>query len=203
VGSRIGALIRAAEDPKTQPLTNELWERFCWLYVFGSDGLGFDVDPPIRPHDGNAAYLHLRPDVSGGGARSQTWKLLRREEVVARISELKFRRDEQIRARSLGFVPHLDDAVQTLDELRRGVWRPESADGLDPRTIPQMARVAYLAANEMVSRVLGSVRQQHDVHRTSNPIVVQVVGPGGVEVAHELHDPLPRTVVEEDVLDYE
>ena len=203
MGSRIGALVKAAEDPQSQPLSNELWERFCWLYVYGSDGLGHDVDPPIRPHDGNAAYRHLRPNVSDGGTRSQTWKLLHRREVVERVVELKGRRDEQIKARSAGFVPHFDAAVQTLDEIRRGTWRPEDTDHLDPRTIPQMARVAYLAANEIVSRVLGSVSQQHEVHRTSNPIVVHVMGPGGMQCAHELPGSAEPPILEAEVLDCE
>jgi len=203
MGSRIGALVKANEDPKSQPLSNELWERFCWLYVFGSDGLDLDAEPPVRPHDGNSAYRQLRPDVSEGGARSQTWKLLRRPEVVGRIVELKSHRDEQIKARSPGFIPHFDSAVKTLDEIRRGVWRPEDTVDLDPRTIPQMARVAYLAANEIVSRVLGSVSQQHEVHRTSNPIVVHVMGPGGVQCAHELPGSRPAQILEAEVLDCE
>lgn len=204
MGNRIGALVKAAEDPKSQPLSNELWERFCWLYVYGSDGLGLDdVDAPIRPHDGNAAYRHLRPDVSDGGARSQAWKLLRRQEVIERIVELKSRRDEQIKSRSAGFVPYFDSAVQTLDEIRRGTWRPESTNDLDPRVIPQMARVAYLAANEIVSRVLGSVTQQHEIHRTSNPIVVHVMGPGGVAAVHELPGSRPAQILEAEVLDCE
>jgi hypothetical protein len=203
MGSRIGALVKAAEDPKSQPLSNELWERFCWLYVFGSDGLCLDADPPVRPHDGNSAYRQLRPDVSEGGARSQTWKLLRRPEVVGRIVELKGRRDEQIKSRSAGFVPYFDSAVQTLDEIRRGIWRPEDTVDLDPRTIPQMARVAYLAANEMVSRVLGSVTQQHEIHKTANPIVVHVMGPGGVPSVHELPGSADPPILEAEVLDCE
>jgi hypothetical protein len=203
MGRRVSALVKAAEDPSSQPLSNELWERFCWLYVFGSDGLGLEVDPPVLPHDGNSAYRHLRPDVTDGGARSQTWKLLRRPEVIDRIVELKSRRDDQIKARASGFVPHFDSAVQTLDQLRRGVWRPESRDDLDPRTIPQMARVAYLAANEMVSRVLGSVTQQHEIHRTSNPIEVHVMGPGGVPSVHELPGSAEPPILEAEVLDCE
>ena len=203
MGSRIGALVKAEEDPTVQPLSNELWERFCWLYVFGSDGLGLDASPPVNPHDGNAAYRHLRPDVSNGGARSQTWKVLRRREVIERIVELKNRRDAQIKARSRGFVPHFDSAVQTLDEIRRGTWRPEDTVDLDPRTIPQMARVAYLAANEIVNRVLGSVTQQHEIHKTSNPIVVHVMGPGGVPSVHELPGSAEPPILEAEVLDCE
>ena len=204
MGSRISALVKARDDPSSQPLSNELWERFCWLYVYGSDGLGLDdVDSPVEPHDGNAAYRYLRPDVSDGGTRSQAWKLLRRQEVVGRIVELKGRRDEQIKSRSAGFVPYFDSAVQTLDEIRRGIWRPEDTVNLDPRTIPQMARVAYLAANEIVNRVLGSVTQQHEIHRTSNPIVVHVMGPGGMKPVHELPGSRQPPVLEAEVFDYE
>ncbi len=157
------------------PLENELHERFVWVYVFGSDSLGLDTEPPVLPGNAAAAYRCVRPDVGESSVRSQASKLLRRGEVLDRIVELKEERDRQIKARAAGFVPLYERAIQTLDEIRRGIWRPESMEDLDARTIPQMARIAYLAATEITGRVLGSVTQQHEVTQKSTGFTAHVL----------------------------
>lgn len=178
---RLGEVAKAASVESQLPLENEIHERFVWVYVFGSQALELEMEPPVLPGNGSAAYRCVRPEVSESGVRSQASKLLRRPEVLDRIVTLKQERDRQIRARSPGFVPLFEDAVQTIDEIRRGAWRPESMTDVDPRTIPQMAQVAFKAATEIIGRVQGSVTQMHDVKRTQEAIVVHVLaaGPAG------------------------
>jgi hypothetical protein len=109
---------------------------------------------------------------------------LRRDEVLSRIKELRQTRDGQIKALAPSFVEFYTDAIRTIDEVRRGTWRPEDMDGLDPRTIPQLERNALLAAQEFVNRTLGSVTPQHKVDtRTQEAIVVHLLagGAAGIE----------------------
>jgi len=192
----LGQVAKAGSIETERPLENEIHERFVWVYVFGSEALELEIEPPVLPGNRSAAYRCVRPEVSESGVRSQASKLLRRPEVLDRIVTLKQERDRQIRARAPGFVPFFEDAVKTIDQIRRGAWRPESMSDIDPRTIPQMAQVAFKAATEIVGRVQGGVTQMHDVTRTQEAIVVHVLAAGSADQLSGDETPSARPVRE-------
>lgn len=175
----IGELVMAKGGLESLPLGNELHERFCWIFTYGTEALGLEVDPPVTPGNAGAAYSVLKPRSKPGTQRSQACRLLRRDEVLSRIKELRQTRDSQIKALAPSFVEFYSDAIRTVDMVRRGTWRPEDMAGLDPRTIPQLERNALLAAQEFINRTLGSVTHQHKVDtRTQSAIIVRLLAGG-------------------------
>lgn len=177
-----GNLVRSDSDG---PLQNDLHERLCQLYVFGSEAVGLSLSKPVAPGNGAAAYRTLRPGTAAATHRSQSHKILRRLEVIARIRKLSGIRDEAIKALGRSFVPIYDAAVSTIEEIMQGSWRPPG--GIEDRAVPQYAHVALKAAVEVVGRVEGSIADKHRVDgRNQQPIIVQVLCHGDTLQDREL-----------------
>lgn len=170
-----GDLVRSSQDG---PLENDLHERLCQVYVFGSEAAGLRVDKPVPPGNGAAAYRSLRPRTAPTTHRSQSHKILRRPEVIDRVRELSSVRDQTIKALGRSFVPIYDSAVGTIEAIMHGSWRPPGE--VEDRTIPQYAHVALKAAVEVVGRVEGSIAQHRIDERTHQPFVVEVLWHGGI-----------------------
>ena len=126
-------------------------ERFAVLYVAGPDALR---------GNGTRCYLEAYPSCrSEQAAAANACRLLKRDRVRAHMAELRAQASAEARARLRDWWELAPAAQETLRKAAAGELRFREAD---QRVEPELIRSAVRAAEHILDRALGTVKQQHD-----------------------------------------
>ena len=148
--------------------------RFAELYVAGPDD--------IRGN-GTRAYLAAYPTChSESAAKTSASRLLRRDNVRARMAQLREMAAAECTARLRNWMELAPDAQETLRRASAGELVFPQADA---KLQPEMLRSAVRASSEILDRALGTTKQMHE-HKIQGGIIVAVAGPP--QVAPELEN---------------
>ncbi len=147
--------------------------RFAELYVAGPDD--------IRGN-GTRAYLAAYPTChSESAAKTSASRLLRRDNVRARMAQLREMAAAECTARLRSWMELAPDAQETLRAAAAGELDFKG----DPKLQPEKLRSAVRAATEILDRALGTTKQMHE-HKIQGGIIVAVAGPP--QIAPELEN---------------
>jgi hypothetical protein len=131
-------------------------EAFVIAYVAGPDEMR---------GNGTRAYLHAYPEQTNErNAGSSASRLLKRDSIRARIREIRDEAEEDARARLRSWLAMAPKAQEVLDQAMRG-----ELEGSD-----EQIRSAVKAAQEVLNRALGDIRQMHTVEGQGQTLNVYV-----------------------------
>lgn len=176
------------EPPESDQLNlTPIQEMFAVLYYAADD------------HDlrGNATQCYamarygerLDPDDSRyQGAATTAGRLLKRDEVRARIEEIRDEAEKKAKQRAASFWEDVPDARETLRWAISGDWPDEFEDD------DQAKRSAVEAAKTILERAYGSVKLQHEHQLTGQAIVAVTAGPEQGERPEEVEEPEGREI---------
>lgn len=142
----------------TKPDLNPRQEEFARLYYAGPEHLR---------GNGRRCYMEAYDQDDPECADAAASRLLGRDKVRARIRELRDQAAQEAKARARDWWELYPAAQETLRKAATGDLEFEH---------PEQLRTAVKAAQEIVSRCEGTVKQVHEHAVNQKAIVVQVAG---------------------------